>query len=245
MSERAWRLVDSGPLPAAESAAVDEAILEAHAEGTVPDTLHFYSRSEPTISIGYFQRVSDAVDLAECGRRGVRLVRRRSGGSSIYTDPGQLIYALVVPASVIGSGEASFAAICEPIARALGRFGAAARHRPVNDIEIGGRKVSGSAQLRRRGSVLQHGTVLIETDVEAMDAVLKGGPVRPSERITDLTAVLGAPPGMEEVRTAMKEELAKAFDVVFEEGCLTASEGRRMEELVRSRYGRDDWNLGR
>ena len=245
MSERAWRLVDSGPLPAAESAAVDEAILEAHAEGTVPSTLHFYSRSEPTISIGYFQRVSEAVDTAECERRGVRLVRRRSGGSSIYTDPGQLIYALVVPSSVIGSGEPSFAVVCEPIVRALGRFGADARHRPVNDIEVGGRKVSGSAQLRRRGSVLQHGTVLIDTDVEAMDAVLKGGSVRPSERITDLAAVLGDPPGMAEVRTAVKEELAAALGAVFEDGCLTRSEERRVEELVRSRYGRDDWNLGR
>ncbi|HIH01836.1 TPA: lipoate--protein ligase family protein [Thermoplasmata archaeon] len=242
VSEHAWRLVDSGPLPTAESAAADEAILGAHAEGVVPDTLHFYTRSEPTISIGYFQRVSEAVDLDECARRGVRLVRRRSGGSTIFTDSGQMIYAVVMPASAIGSGEASFGAVCGPIARALGRFGADARHRPVNDIEIGGRKVSGSAQLRSRGSVLQHGTVLIDTDIEAMDAVLKGGSVRPSERITDLAAVLDDPPSMDEVKAAVTDEIARSFGISFEKGSLTEIERHRIAELVSSRYGSDDWN---
>jgi lipoate-protein ligase A len=236
-------MVDSAPLPTAESAAVDEAILGLHADGAVPSTLHFYTRLEPTVSVGYFQRVSEAVDLEECARRGVRLVRRGSGGSSIYTDPGQLIYSLVLPASAIGAGEESFAAVCGPIAKALGALGVAARYRPVNDIEVGGRKVSGSAQLRRHDSVLQHGTVLIDADIECMDAVLRHGTTLPSDRVTTLSRLMGKPPRVDVVKAFIAAELGRAFSVDLEPGTLTAAEKERVETLVRTRYGSDGWNL--
>jgi lipoate---protein ligase len=240
-----WRLVDSGHIPPAESAAVDEAILESHAEGLVGDTLHFYVRSKPTVSIGYFQKVKEAVDVAECARRGVRLVRRRSGGSSIFTDPGQLIYAVVLPASAIGTGEGSFASVCVPVARAISSLGFDAKHRPANDIEVDGRKISGSAQLRRRGSALQHGTVLIDSDVETMDAVLRSGDVKPSDRVTTLSRLTATKPSMDRVKMAIAGEIARSFSVSYERCELTAREQERIRELVDARYGRDEWNLKR
>src|SRR3990170_1419224 len=116
---RRWRLVDSGLVPPAESAALDEAILEAHVQGAVPGTLHFYRRSLPTVSIGYFQKVADSVDLPECQRRGVSIVRRKSGGSSIYTDSGQLIYGLIIDGCDVPKDESAFCVICEALSRAL------------------------------------------------------------------------------------------------------------------------------
>lgn len=243
MTAGTWRLVDSGLIGPAESAAVDEAILECHSRGLVGDTLHFYARSRPTVSIGYFQKVGDAVDAEECSRRGVSLVRRRSGGSCIFTDQGQLIYAVVLPASAIGSGEGSFALVCEPIARALRSLGVDARHRPVNDIEVGGRKVSGSAQLRRRGSVLQHGTVLVDADVETMDAVLRPSPLPPSARIATLTSLLGSRVDPDRVKDAMVRELSQSFSVSLNRQPLSRCEEECIDELVRTRYGRDEWNL--
>jgi lipoate-protein ligase A len=239
-----WRLLDSGPLPPAESAATDEALLESHADGSAPNTLHFYTRVAPTVSLGYFQRVAEAVDLEECALRGVQLVRRRSGGSAIFTDPGQLIYALVVPSSVLGGGaEGSFAVICEAIARAVSTFGVDARHRPVNDIEVSGRKISGSAQLRRHGSVLQHGTLLIDADIQTMEAVLRDGSPRPSVRVATLSQLTGASPGMDAVKAAIVAELSRSFEGDFEKGVLTDTERARVNELVRTRYGRREWNL--
>jgi lipoate-protein ligase A len=243
VTDGTWRLVDSGPLPSAESAAVDEAILESHADGGVRNTLHFYARSEPTVSLGYFQKASEAVDLQECARRGVRLVRRRSGGSAIFTDPGQLIYALVLPSSLVGAGEGSFSAVCNAIARALSTFGVAAEHRPVNDIEVGGRKISGSAQLRRHGSVLQHGTILVDADMESMDAVLRHGRIRPSERVTTLSRLIGTSPDMDVVKAAIADELARCFSISFENERLTEREHERVETLACERYGREEWNL--
>jgi len=245
---RIWRLIDSGLVNPPESAAIDEAVLEAHSSGTAPNTLHFYVRSVPTVSLGYFQKVSESIDIEECRRRGVALVRRRSGGSSIYTDSGQLIYGLVVGQEDLPRDLAdSFRVVCGAIAKALRSFGVEAEYRPLNDVEVLGKKVSGNAQLRRGGSVLQHGTVLVQTDLEMMDAVLKvprgSGLSRPSERVTTLASLLGAAPEMHLVKDAIVFQFGEAFSASFERASLTREEASSVERLVSERYGRDEWNL--
>jgi lipoate-protein ligase A len=246
-----WRLVDSGLVRPPESAAMDEAILEAHSEGFVLDTLHFYRRSQPTISLGYFQKVQEAVNLEECDRRGVALVRRKSGGSSIYTDPGQLIYGLVVGQDDLpGEHAEAFRVVCTALARAIGSFGLVATYRPMNDVEVNGHKVSGNAQLRRKGSVLVHGTVLLDTNLETMDAVLRpraveeGEPTRPSERVATLGALMtGIPPTMLEMKTAVAAEFSREFDVEFLGSSLSDREKMLVSEFVRDRYGSNEWTF--
>lgn len=245
---RTWRLVDSGIITPAESAAIDEAILMAHPSDSVDGTLHFYRRASPTVSIGYFQKISESVDVDECRRRGVALVRRRSGGSSIYTDPGVLIYGLVLGQKYLpGEIADSFRLICTAIARAISSFGVEAVYRPPNDVEVGGRKISGNAQLRHGGSVLQHGTVIVDTDLATMDAVLRvpgsSGLGRPSERVTTLASLLGSAPDMDLVKGAIAFELGETFGVRFESSELTQAEVSLAEKLVRERYGKDEWNL--
>ncbi len=240
-----WRFLDSGLVAPAESVALDEAILEAHSVGSVPDTLHFYVRERPTVSVGYFQKVAETVDLEACRRLGVAVVRRGSGGSSIYTDRGQLIYAVVARSEDLPpTPDESFALVCGAVARALSALGVEARHRPVNDVEVGGRKVSGSAQLRRRSSVLVHGTVIVDTDTAVMDAVLRHGDgPKPSERVTSLSALLGSAPDMDEIKRLLRESLTSSLRAECEDGMLTAEEKGSVERLVRDRYSRDEWNL--
>jgi len=247
---RSWRLVDSGLVPPAESAALDEAILEAHIAGEVPNTLHFYIRSEPTISVGYFQKVAESVDLAECERRGVAIVRRKSGGSSVYTDRGQLIYALVVHESDLPAERGdSFRLTCQAIADALRSFGVDAVYGPMNDVEVDGRKISGNAQFRGKGSVLQHGTVVVDTDVPNMDAVLKVSGSRrrdlsrPSDRMTTLASLVGTAPEMEIVKGAMVSAFEEAFDARFSVSSLTELERALVKKLVDERYSKKEWNF--
>lgn len=245
---RAWRLVDSGLVVPAESAALDEALLDSLASGGTLPTLHFYVRSSPTVSIGYFQKVSETVDLDACRRLGVSLVRRRSGGSSIFTDQGQLIFALVLPDDALPrEGEASFRPVCGAIARVVSSYGLDARYRPVNDVEVGGRKLSGSAQLRGRGCVLHHGTVIVDTDLARMDAVLRMGKagVRPSERVTTMAALLGGAPDMQGLKDRLTAAFAEALDAEFAPGTMTSDERAAVKKLVDGRYSRDEWNLRR
>jgi len=240
-----WRLVDSGLVGAARSAALDEAILEAHVQAKVPDTLHFYVRSEPTVSVGYFQKLSESVFIDECDRRGVRLVRRKSGGSSIFTDSGQLVYGLVADEKELSPDpKESFRVICSAIARAIKSFGLPAAYRPPNDVEVMGKKVSGNAQLRRRGSVLQHGTVIIATDIQTMDAVLRPTEPgrKPSERVSTLTSLLGYRPSIQDVQARIAGEIGFAFDARFEESPLTSFEKYEVARLISERYSRREWN---
>jgi lipoate-protein ligase A len=243
-------LVDSGLVSPAVSAALDEAILEAHIAGKTPNTLHFYRRDRPTISLGYFQKVAESVDIAECGRRNVALVRRKSGGSSIFTDPGQLIYGLVVHEDDLPAERAeSFRMICTAIAKALSTFGLEAAYRPMNDVEVDGMKVSGNAQLRRKGSVLQHGTIVVDTDLKQMDCVLRvlkvagGVEMKPSDRVATLTSLLGTVPDMELVKGALVSAFEDAFNVRFVSSPLSKVEDAIVRKLVRERYSRKEWNM--
>jgi lipoate-protein ligase A len=245
-----WRLVDSGLVPPPVSAALDEAILEAHIAGKVPNTLHFYRRDRPTISVGYFQKVAESVDVTECGRRKVALVRRKSGGSSIYTDSGQLIYGLVVHEDDLPDDRMeSFRIVCTAIAKAMRTFGVDAVYRPMNDVEVGGMKISGNAQLRRKGSVLQHGTIVVDTDLKQMDCVLRvlkiapGVGVRPSDRVTTLASLLGAAPDMDSVKGALVSSFEDAFKVRFAQKRLSKIEEAFVRKLVRERYSKKEWNL--
>jgi len=239
-------LIDSGPLSPPHSAAIDESILESHGLGDVPDTLHFYTRSQPTVSLGQFQKAAEAVDLEECVRRGVAIVRRRSGGGSIYTDGGQLIFAIITSESILGSTPAgAFKAVCGAVAESLRGLGAHAAYRPMNDVEVRGRKVSGSAQLRRHGSLLHHGTVIVDTDLETMDAVLKGTATRPSARVTRLSDLLHPAPGMDQVKGALTCGFGRLFEVEFERSQLTEPESKTVENYVASCYGNESWNMRR
>jgi lipoate---protein ligase len=245
-----WRLLDSGLVPPVQSAALDEAILTVHTSGSVPNTLHFYVRSAPTISVGYFQKISETVDLDECRKRNVQIIRRKSGGSSIYTDRDQLIFALVVHENELPDDRTeSFRKICEPVARAISSFGVEAKYRPMNDIEIAGKKLSGNAQLRRKGSVLQHGTVIVAADLQAMDAVLRlpgsarGDVSKPSDRVTSLASILGTKPEMKVLKSKIAEEISASFSVEFVPGLMTKQERGIVHELITERYSREEWNF--
>lgn len=239
------RVVDSGLVDPPESVALDEAILDAHSGGSVTATLHLYVRSRPTVSVGYFQKVAEGLDLEACRRLGVAVVRRGSGGSSIYTDQGQLIYALVLASSMLpATPDASFTLVCGSIAEALSALGVDARHRPVNDVEVGGRKVSGSAQLKRGSSTLVHGTIVVDTDLAKMDAVLRPcRGQRPSERVANLSALLGEAPAMDDVKRLLMRSFSTSLGLDLEEGSLTDGEEETVRRLVTERYSRDEWNL--
>jgi lipoate-protein ligase A len=203
------RVVETDLAQPAYTVACDEALLVARAEGSIPDTLHIYRRSRPTISLGYFQSLEDCIDVELAGELGIEVIRRVSGGSAIYTDPGQLIYCLAISADEIPeSPRESYPLLCRGVVEALAILGLQAEYRPLNDVEVGGRKISGSAQTRKRGVVLQHGTLLVDTDIDLMVRLLKAQRDkrwRARSEITTLKEELGTVPKMKEVRSAMIE----------------------------------------
>ncbi|MEM3930136.1 MAG: biotin/lipoate A/B protein ligase family protein, partial [Candidatus Korarchaeum sp.] len=172
-----WRLLlESGD--AATNMAIDEALMRFG----IP-TIRFYRFSPSSVTIGYFQRVSSAVNLEEAMKGGVRVVRRITGGGSVYHDErGELTYSIVAPVELFPKGFAeSMRYVCEGVVRTVRAFGLDAEFSGVNDVVVAGRKLSGSAQAREQGILLQHGTIMYATDLEKLASLL----IAPKERLSD------------------------------------------------------------
>jgi lipoate-protein ligase A len=240
-----WRLVDSDLAAPTITAACDEAMILARHQRIIPNSLHLYRRAAPTVSIGYFEKVEEVVNLEAMKRRGVGLVRRVSGGSAIYTDPGQVIYSVILDSQMVPeSPNATFELICKGVINALELLGLKAEFKPVNDILVSKRKISGSAQTRKWDVVLQHGTLMVDTDFEAMFDVLKPGKKgRGRDSVTSLAQELDEVPSMERVKKALIEGFASAFEVEIMKGALTHYEEKMIEKLLKERYGREEYTF--
>jgi len=235
---------------AVTSMALDEAVLRLNSEGRSPNTLRFWRWQPSAVSIGYFQSLELEVNLEEARREGIQVVRRITGGGAVFHDTnGELTYSLVckeedLPRDILES----YRLICGGLVKGLGLLGLEAEFRPVNDVLVRGRKISGSAQTRRWGSVLQHGTILISPDVRLMFRVLRVSPEKLSdkaissvfERVTTIERELGRKPGFEEVREAMIKGFEGVLGVGFEEGDLTGEELELARKLA-LKYSSEEW----
>ncbi|PUA32090.1 MAG: hypothetical protein B9J98_04370 [Candidatus Terraquivivens tikiterensis] len=132
--------------------ALDDAILECKADGLVPDTVRFLRFSPPAVLVGYHQDVEQEVRLEYAREKGIEVNRRITGGGAIYFDSSAVGWEVIASKrSLCGdySLEWVFKKMCECVVNALKVFGLDARFRPRNDIEIGGRKISGTGGVER------------------------------------------------------------------------------------------------
>jgi lipoate---protein ligase len=241
-----WRLIDSDLEAAERTVACDEAMMMARHQRIVPNTLHLYRRDKPTVSLGYFEKLEEAVDLEAARRYGVQLVRRVSGGSAIYTDPGQVVFAVVLDRDIVPeSPNETFEMVCKGVIKALDILGLRGEFKPVNDILVNKRKISGSAQTRKWDVVLQHGTLMVDTDFDVMFEVLRSKQkARPKDSVTSLARELGEVPSMERVKRALVEGFSFTFDVEIHDGVLTHFEEHKIEELMAEKYSKQEYVYG-
>ena len=232
------------------SMAIDEVLLKLNAEGKSPNTIRFWRWLPSTVSIGCFQSIEREVDLEVAKRYGVDVVRRITGGGTVFHDHGgELTYSVVckqgdVPDDIIES----YRLICGGLVQGFDQLGLRAEFNPVNDVLGNGKKISGSAQTRRWGSVLQHGTMLISPDVRRMFELLKVSPEKISdkfiasvfERVTTIERELERKPSFEEVREAMIKGFGKSLDIELVENKLTNREVKLAQDL-RPKYTSEEW----
>lgn len=243
-----WRVIAYSENDAFMNMAIDEAISELVGAGG-PPTIRFYGWKPSAVSIGYFQGLENEVDLERCGELGVDVVRRRTGGGAVYHDNlGEITYSVIggedlFPKDIL----ASYRLICGWICDSLSGLGIGAEFRPINDITVGGKKISGNAQTRRGGVLLQHGTILHSVDVERMFSVLKVS----DEKIKDkmianvrerVTSISQQKP--EVSREIALDALMHGFTKgkTFETGPLTQVEAARAVQLATERYRKEEWN---
>ena len=211
------RLIDSGICTPLESLALETTIFKARYLDMVPDTLHLYRRDRPTVSIGRFQSVDECLDTNQAKRRNMSLIRRMSGGSCIYTDENQLIYSIIMSTDNLPKARKEiFPFICNGVVQALSNMGILAEYKAINDVLVNGKKISGSAQIRKKGILMQHGTLIMHLDRESMDAVLRPIKERTYPGLTALDEYITLPE-WGELKSIIASGFEKALNVTMVE----------------------------
>jgi lipoate-protein ligase A len=245
MSET-WRLINMRIEDAPTQMAIDEAIAYARTRNETPNTIRLYRWNPSAVSIGYFQNIEKEVNLAVCKEQGVDVIRRITGGGAVFHDyNGEITYSLVAPNNdpkIPSDIMESYRLICGAIVNGLATIGVDSEFKPVNDIIAGGRKISGNAQTRRHGVVLQHGTVLVDSDIRKMFQVLRVSEAKISDkmiqavedRVTNIRKYLKRNVSFDEIRTALISGFEETFDIEMED------ENELVDEY-RKRYSSHEW----
>ncbi|MFC0211173.1 biotin/lipoate A/B protein ligase family protein [Paenibacillus chartarius] len=276
-----WRFVHTGHQGPAYNMAVDEAILTAVSEGSVPPTVRFYGWAPATLSIGYFQKSAE-LDFDAIAREGVGFVRRPTGGRAVLHDM-ELTYSIIVPESYPGipaNVTEAYRVLSEGLLRGFQGLGLDARMVSLAteeektqyasagsaacfdspswyELVVEGRKVAGSAQTRHKGVVLQHGSILLDMDVDRLFRLLTFSSEKVAERmkrsftqkavaINDVLREMGRPAArLPDVEASFRAGIAEALGVTLADGELSGAERALAAKLAAEKYGTEEWNRRR
>jgi lipoate-protein ligase A len=238
--------------------AIDEAILTARIEDNVPNTLRLYRWQPSTVSVGKNQNPENEVYLEACRGLRVDVVRRISGGGSVYHDfEGEVTYSVNAKTQDIGTAEITsvYVKIYEAIKDALRLLGITADfssgdEKNCPNMTVGGKKISGSSQTITRGIVLQHGTVLRSIDLPKMFQLLKLKNASCSQaadigkrKITSIQNELGHAVMPETVANALTQGFRAMLKIQLEPGELTDYEVELANRLYKEKYATAEWNF--
>jgi lipoate-protein ligase A len=277
----AWRFLHTGDRSPAENMAIDEAVLTAHSEEKSPPTVRFYGWNPATLSIGYFQKAQE-VDMEAVESEGIGFVRRPTGGRAVLHDR-ELTYSIIVSETYPGiprNVTDAYRVLSEGLLQGFRGLGLDAemvqlaseeeKEKYVSagssacfdspswyELVVEGRKIAGSAQVRQKDVVLQHGSILLDMDTDQLFRLLKFSSEKVAERmkmsftkkavaINDLLRAQDKPlVKLREVEEAFRRGIAEGLGVELADGELTPYEQELTRQFVQEKYGTEDWNFRR
>ena len=253
---------------AAWNMAVDEALLISYLKGVSPLTLRFYGWAPPALSLGYLQQPLSAARQSRCREAGVVWVKRPTGGRAVFHQH-ELTYALVTGErhGFTGPVLADYQRIGLGFKRGFARLGLAVElaadtrrsKSPLSqacfansswyEITYQGRKLVGSAQLRRGKALLQHGSILLTFDPWFWREVWADGSTAApgdsgdlQQAVIGLAEALNHPPERSVVISVLQQGLSEVLGVTWQEGVLSAEELALATRLQKEKYTNFDWN---
>lgn len=254
-----WRLLKLETHNAFMNMAIDEAVLTARIENQVPNTLRLYCWKPSAVSIGKFQAIQNEVQVDNCKKLGVDVVRRITGGGTVYHDAeDEITYSVIVNKEDLGTQDiaAVYAKIYAGLVEALKILGITADFNEGNaktcpNLTVRGKKISGSAQCHKSDVVLQHGTFLLDVNLKRMFTLLRVPWAKTcmevvnvaKDKITSVNGELGKTVPQEMVRQALVEGFQKGLNMKLATGKLTPNERELAQRLCTKKYGTDNWNV--
>jgi lipoate---protein ligase len=253
-----WRLLPLETNDAFMNMAIDEAILTARVADKVPNTLRFYRWQPSAVSIGKNQNPQDEVYLEACKQLGIDVVRRISGGGTVYHDfEGEVTYSIVAKTVDFGTADITtvYAKVYEAVKDTLRILGITADFstgdaKNCPNMTVKGKKISGSSQTLTRGVVLQHGTLLRSVDLPKMFQLLKLKNVTCTQaadiaqrKITSVQNELGHAVSVETLVNSLAQGFRIMLKMQLEPGEMGASELEFANRLCKEKYSTKKWNF--
>lgn len=254
-----WRLLKPEVHDPYMNMAIDEAILTAKTANQVQNTIRFYRWNPSAVSIGKFQKLENEVWLENCRKHGVGFVRRITGGGAVYHDArDEVTYSVVASKEDLEASDITevYAKTYSGLAEALRILGIRADFNEGNakvcpNLTVNGRKISGSSQSHKHGTVLQHGTLLINVDLEKMFTFLRVPWAKTcmeivevaKQRITSIKTELGKDIAIEQVSRALVEGFQNALGIELVEDNLSVYELDIARKLAKEKYASEKWNF--
>lgn len=264
---RQWHLITDNPTLGTVNMATDEVLLQSVANGTRLPTLRLYGWNPLCLSLGYGQRIREA-DLERIDTQGWGIVRRPTGGKAILHG-NELTYSVTLPRNhELAQGDVveSYRRISEALLAALRFLGLTPQSEqeakgnsglgPVcfevpshYEITADGKKLIGSAQVRRKTGILQHGTLPLYGDIALIcdalvypdEASREAAKVQVRERATTLESVAGYTLTWDEAANAVISGFAQTFDIEFIPSTLSTYESHCVEQCAVEQYAHPNW----
>lgn len=266
-----WCFLDTGLDDAATNMALDESLLNWHSEGKIPPTLRFYGWAKPSLSVGRFQNVDTVIDFNALQKYGCQFVRRLTGGSAVLHDD-ELTYSLVISEqdpSIPKSVREAYYVLSKGVLEGYKNLGIQADYAvPEKSIEksrtavcfekpayyemiVNGKKISGNAQTRKNGVLLQHGSIPMRIDEQMLFDLFRF----PSEEIrqrkrsgfTGKAITINQITNKIHKYAMLKEAFLKGFetglDLTFSPLKLSERQWEEVHRLAQSKYATESWNM--
>lgn len=226
------RVLDFGFVPALRS----QAIYHGVADTITPDgepVLTLVNPDTPYVCVGVHQEIGKEVDEAFCAAKGLPVYRRHVGGGAVYLDRNQMFFHFMFPHGLVPKFAVNlYPRFIEPAVRTYRELGVAAEYRPVNDIQVAGRKIGGTGAASIGHATVMVGSFMFDFDTETMAKCLKV----PSEKFRDklkqtlddymttMKREMAELPTRAEVKALFLRHIANTLDVEPVEGRPTAAE---------------------
>ncbi len=207
-------------------------------EKKLSDTVFLFWRTTPTLMVGKYQNVAEEINKPYADEHGIKLVRRMSGGGTIYTDPGGWQFTFICQGA---AKEIDFNRFIAPVTDALREMGVNAGFNGRNDLTIDGKKFSGNAQYRLGDSLVHHGSLLFDTDIGQMVAsttvdsykITSKSIKSVRDRVTNIAEHLPSPMNPDEFKKCMVRHIMRGSDASY---TVTPEDDRRIREIAKEKF---------
>lgn len=212
------------------------------------DEIFMLWQNDNTIVVGKNQNTLAEINYDYVKEKGIRVVRRITGGGAVYHDMGNINFTYITKQD--GEWENDFSRFAKPVVSALQKIGLNAQISGRNDIVVNGRKISGNAQTVIDGRILHHGTLLFNTDVSVLSNALVPDPEKiqskgiksVSSRVVNIKELLGREVAVEELFDIIGSDVKKLYGA--KDYILSDAEIKRAEMLADEKYRTWEWNFG-